>query len=136
MTVSGAPVSTFFRTLRVLYLVLCAALLACVLGQVFLAGLGVLVNPSYFALHTTFGHVFGPLILLMLVCALLGRLPRAMTLATLGLLLLYGLQYLFLGLGTSVPFLRAFHVVNALVIFWSAARLAQGMGSLLVAGRG
>ncbi|WP_424952700.1 DUF6220 domain-containing protein [Deinococcus sp.] len=114
-----------FRTPRVIYLGLCALLLVGILAQVFMAGLGVLVDPRYFALHQSFGHLFGPVIVLMLVYALSGRLPRQVVLATLGLLLLYGLQYVFLGLGAGLSFLRPFHVVDALLLFWSAARLAQ-----------
>ncbi|WP_425148617.1 DUF6220 domain-containing protein [Deinococcus sp.] len=132
MTTADAPARPAFRTPRVLYLVLCVLLLVGLLAQVFMAGLGVLVDPGYFALHKSFGHAFGGPILLMLLCAVLGRLPRAMILATLGLLLLYGLQYVFLG--APLPFLRALHVVNALALFWSAARLAQETRQLLSAG--
>ena len=117
---------------RLIYLGLCALLLVGILAQVFMAGLGVLVDPGYFALHKSFGHAFGPVIVLMLLCAVLGRLPRGVILATLGLLLLYGLQYVFLG--APLPFLRPFHVVDALLLFWSAARLAQETRQLLSAG--
>ena len=117
---------------RLIYLGLCALLLVGMLAQVFMAGLGVLVDPGYFALHQSFGHLFGPVIVLMLLCAVLGRLPRGVILATLGLFLLYGLQYVFLG--APLPFLRPFHVVDALLLFWSAARLAQETRQLLSAG--
>lgn len=113
------------------YLVLCSLLVLCIVAQVFLAGMGALVNPSYFALHKFFGDWFGLLILPMVVAALLGRVSRAITLATLGLFLLYTLQYVFFQLGGTIAFLRAFHVVNALVIFWSATRLAQAVWQLL-----
>ena len=117
-------VSTTFRPARLTYLALCLLLIACILIQVFLAGMGALVDARYFAVHKTFGDWFG-LLLPMVAAALLGRFPRGVEPATVGLFLLYALQYVFFELGVSLSFLRAFHVVNALLIFWSAARLAQ-----------
>ena len=63
MTTADAPAHPAFRTPRVIYLMFCALLLVGLLAQVFMAGLGVLVDPGYFALHKSFGHAFGPVTL-------------------------------------------------------------------------
>ncbi|THF67732.1 hypothetical protein E7T06_19735 [Deinococcus sp. Arct2-2] len=129
-TVPTTPLPTFSGA-RWTYLVLCSLLVLCILAQVFLAGMGALVSPSFYGLHKTFGDWFGLLILPMAIAAFVGRLPRSITLATVGLFGLYALQYVFFELGATASFLRAFHVVNALVIFWSATRLAQAVWHLL-----
>lgn len=123
MTVS-APAPRFpGRPALLAYLALGGLLLACVVVQVFLAGLGALVDPKFFALHKAFGDWFGLLLVPMFVVALAGRFPRGVVLATLGAFLLYWLQYVFFRLGATVAFVRAFHVVNALAIFWTVTTL-------------
>lgn len=55
--------------------------------MVFLAGLGVLVSPSHFAGHRRLAHFIEAVPLLMVVAALLARLPRKL----LGLTVLLGM---------------------------------------------
>ena len=61
---------------RTAYPVVAGLFVACVLIQVFLAGLGVFDDPEAFITHRNFGYVFGWLTLVLLVVALVGRMPR------------------------------------------------------------
>ena len=59
-----------------LFLAIAAIFLLCVIVQLFLAGLGVFDAYRNFVTHREFGYSFGWLALVMLVLALVGRLPR------------------------------------------------------------
>ncbi|HEY0605209.1 MAG TPA: DUF6220 domain-containing protein, partial [Herpetosiphonaceae bacterium] len=60
---------------RIIYLLLAGLFAGGIAIQVFLAGAGVLVNPSYFVMHTTFGHILELFPLLLLIVGLVARLP-------------------------------------------------------------
>ena len=49
---------------------------ASVLLQTYIAGMAGFVDPANGNLHTTFVHLFEPLLLALLVAGFLGRLPR------------------------------------------------------------
>src|SRR5215208_619104 len=105
----GLSVAT--RLAQVFYAFLSVALVAGVLFQVFFAGMGAFgADWSY---HVTFAHFLEPLPLLMVPAAFLGRLPWALRLLPLGLVILIGAQYAFAH--TSVP-AAAFHPVNGFLI--------------------
>lgn len=105
------------------YLVLSGLFAASVAVQVFFAGLGVLVNPTYFGWHTNFAHVIGPLLVALIVTGVLGRVGRRSLGLTLLVLVLSWLQYVSIYALQGVP--RALHVVNALALFWLALHLVQ-----------
>jgi mercuric ion transport protein len=92
---------------------------ACVVVQVFLAGLAIMVSGSFIAAHKTFGYViiWFPLILLLL--ALVGRLPRSISGLTALLAVLAFLQPVLIKVPNTLgfPVLSALHPVNALVVF-------------------
>jgi hypothetical protein len=85
----------------------------------------VLVNPGYWELHRTSGHIIEWLPIVMLLTGLIARLPRRMHGLSILLFLLFVLQYVFLWAmpGIGLPGLRALHAVNALVFFAIAWRL-------------
>ncbi len=89
------------------------------IGMVFLAGQG-----EWLAYHRTIGHSIGLLALALPLAALIGRLPRRVLLAALGLLVLYGLQFIFIRTGGG-SMVRALHAVNAIALFWLANTSAQ-----------
>ena len=109
---------------RLAFAITASAFLACVVLQVFLAGLGVFAGHSNFTLHRDFGYAFGWLTLILLVLAIVGRLDRWFIGASAVLLVLFALQSIFVALRTDLPGAAALHAVNALAIFWVAARLA------------
>ena len=102
---------------------------ACIILQVYFAGLGLLVNASYWSMHIIFGEqiaFFFPLIMMML--AIVGRLPVRLIALTALLIFLYYLQWVFLYTPIQIgseQLLRALHPVNALALFWLTLHLAQ-----------
>ncbi|HEX2037331.1 MAG TPA: DUF6220 domain-containing protein [Chloroflexota bacterium] len=113
------PLSGLARLARLTYALFAGLLVVCVVLQVMFAGLGVLVDPSFFGLHRAFGAAIGLVMLPLVVAGLLSRHPRQLLGLTGLLLLLYVLQYVFLylPLALGMPGLRALHAVNALSLF-------------------
>jgi hypothetical protein len=99
------------RLARIGYTVLSSIFVACVLVQVFFAGMGAF--GADWSLHLTFAHFLGlpPLLMAPMACA--GRLSWGLRLLPLGLLVLIGVQYAFAN--AAVP-AAALHPVNALLI--------------------
>ena len=96
--------------------VVSGAFAACVVVQVFLAGLGVFSDPRSFLTHRDFGYLIGMLTLVALVLALLGRQPRRLVGLTALSLALFALQSVFIALRTSAPAVAALHPVNGFLI--------------------
>ena len=117
-TMSEASVPV--RLARIFYAGLSSVFVACVLVQVFFAGVGAFgANWSW---HLTFVHLLELLPLLMTPVAFFGRLPYGLRLLPLGLLVLTGAQYAFAN--STVP-AAALHPVNALLIFWVSLHVAR-----------
>jgi hypothetical protein len=110
------------RLVRIGYAVLSSVFVACVLVQVFFAGMGAF--GADWSWHLTFAHFLGLPPLLMVPMAFVGRLSWGSRLLPVGLLVLIGVQYAFAN--AAVP-AAALHPVNALLILLLsllAARLA------------
>lgn len=118
---------------RYAFIVLAWLFLACVVVQVFLAGLGVFAGVENFEIHRNFGYIFGWLTILMLVVALVGRLGRTFAGWSGVLLVLFALQSVFVALRADLPAVAALHPVNAIAIFWVAQHVARASLSLLPA---
>ena len=103
----SAPV----RLARIGYAVLSSVFVACVLVQVFFAGMGAF--GADWSLHLSFAHFLGLPPLLMAPMAFAGRLSWGLRLLPLGLLVLIGVQYVFAN--AAVP-AAALHPMNALLI--------------------
>jgi len=107
---------------RVLFFGLAVIYLAGVVVQFFLAGLGTFGATSFDA-HQAFGLVLALLTLILLVLAVVGKVPR----------ILIGLAVVLLGLNVLQMFLAqvdveevaALHVVNALAIVFVAYEIVQ-----------
>jgi hypothetical protein len=104
--------SALARLARIFFAVFSSVFVACVLAQVFFAGMGAF--GADWSWHQTFVHFLELLILLMVPVALVGRLPWGLRLVPFGLLVLVGAQYAFAN--STVP-AAALHPVNALLIF-------------------
>jgi len=111
------------RWARLGYAVLASAFVACVVVQVFFAGLGVFVAPENWAWHVNFVHFFEWLPPLMLLAAFLGRLPRGLKWPPAGMFVLIALQYATANLNRGV--VAALHPVVALLIFLAAVVVAR-----------
>ena len=77
--------------------------LACVVIQVFLAGLGVFAGSSNFEVHRNFGYIFGLLTVVMVVIAAIGRLGRRLIGLSALLVLLFTLQSVFIAFRDGLP---------------------------------
>jgi hypothetical protein len=89
-----------------------AAFVGCAVIQVFLAGRGVFEDPALFAVHRAFGDLFGWLIIVALILALIGRAPRRVTLLCVLLVVQFTLQSILAGLRGDMPTLAALHPLN------------------------
>jgi hypothetical protein len=105
--------------------------LACVVVQFFLAGLGVFAGAENFEVHRQFGYLFGWLTVIMIVLAAVGRLGRRWIGLSALLLVLFGMQSVFVVLRDSLPAVAALHPVNAVAIFFIAQHVARGSRALL-----
>jgi hypothetical protein len=116
---------------------------ACALLQVFLAGLGVFDNPASFLTHRDFGYTIGMLTLVILVLALVGRLPRRVVGLSALLLVQFALQSIFILQRGSLNAVAALHPVNGFLIIlvavaitrlaWAAARADEPVATAAAA---
>jgi len=125
------------RLFRIIYLLGTWLFLAGALGQFFLAGLGVFAGLSNWGRHKEFGILLGMLALLLIILALIARLPGRMIGMTAGLFGLFIIQVLLL-----VPFktrishnvlhiINALHPVNGIALFLVALTLAKRAWSFI-----
>ena len=101
---------------RTAYPVVAGLFVACAIIQVFLAGLGVFDDPSSFITHRNFGYMIGWLTLVLLVVALVGRMPRRFVGLAVLLLVLFSLQSVFVALREDMPAIAALHPLNGFFI--------------------
>lgn len=117
--------------LRIAFVAVAWLFVACVVIQVFLAGLGVFAGAANFNLHRDFGYTFGWLTVVMLVLALAGRLGRRWIGLSALLLVLFAMQSVFVAFRADLPAAAALHPVNALAIFYVAQLVARGAPSVV-----
>ncbi|MDQ2935384.1 MAG: DUF6220 domain-containing protein [Chloroflexota bacterium] len=113
------------RAARTAYLVLAWLFVACLVVQVFLAGMGVFVGAENFATHRDFGYTFGLLTLILIALAVIGRLGRRMIWLSVLVLALFFLQSVFVSLRETAPLVAALHPVNGFLILWLSISIAQ-----------
>ncbi len=97
----------------------------CVGIQVFLAGLGVFDDPEAFVTHREFGYLFGWLILVMLVAAIVGRLGRIQAGGAILLMVQFAFQSVFIAVRADQPAIAALHPLNGFLIGLVAVALAS-----------
>lgn len=120
---------TLRNAARVAYLLVLWLFVACLVGQVFLAGLGVFDDARNFATHREFGYLFGWLTIILVVLALVGRLPRPIVGWSVLMLGLFALQSVLVAVRSGAPAVAALHPLNGFLILLVAlgvARRARG----------
>lgn len=122
-----SPVAGGRRPAMVVYAALAWTLAGAVVVQVFLAGVGVLVDVQGWQVHRWGGRAIFTLAAVALVAALVARLPRRTVARMAHLLVLVTLQFVLVWLPAdgALRWGRALHPVNALAIFWLALLLAR-----------
>jgi hypothetical protein len=112
---------------RTAYLVIALVLVAGLVVQVFLAGLGVFDKPASFDTHRDFGYILELLPILLVIVGAIGRLERRLVGLAALLFGLFLLQSVFVGLRASAPTIAALHPVNGFLILLVA--IANGRGA-------
>ena len=107
---------------RTAHLVVAWLLVAGLIVQVFLAGLGVFRDPASFETHKDFGYTLELLPLVLGLIAGLGRRAAGLSAAIFGLFLL---QSVFVALRTDAPEVAALHPVNGFLVTSLAIVLAR-----------
>ena len=110
---------------RSVHLVVAWLLVAGLVTQIFLAGLGVFRGPADFPTHRDFGYMLELLPVILLVAGLLGGLGRRAALLAIGIFALFMLQSVFVGLRATAPEVAALHPVNGFLITILAIVLAR-----------
>jgi len=122
------------------HLIVAWGLVAGVVVQVFLAGLGVFDSAARFSVHATWGYTLEILPLVLLGLAAAGRLGRRQMLYAAGLFGMFLLQSVFVGLRGDLPWVAALHPVNGFAILllsivaaresWAARDLGEARAAL------
>jgi len=98
---------------------------ACIVVQVFLAGLGVFDGPQRFETHRDFGYLFGWLTLVMVIIAAVGRLGRVLVGLSLLALVQFALQSVFIVFREDLPAIAALHPVNGVLLLVVAITIGR-----------
>jgi hypothetical protein len=110
---------------RSVQLALAWLLVAGLLVQIFLAGLGVFRVAASFATHLDFGYLLEALPFFQLIVGLIARLGRRPALLAAGIFGLFLLQSVFVVLRSDAPEIAALHPVNGFLITLLAIVLAR-----------
>ena len=104
------------RPLAALHAVTASLLVVGLVIQVFLAGLGVFDEPTFFLTHRDTGYLLELWALVVLVVAAIARAGRAQVGRSALVFGLFLLQSVFVGLRDSAPAVAALHPVNGFLI--------------------
>lgn len=107
---------------RAVFFLLMALFVLCLTVQIFLAGLAVFYEPAYWANHNAFVQLFELIPFLMLILALVGRLPRKLIWQSVALLLFIFFMYVTANFGAQLPYVAALHPVLAMMMYGMAHR--------------
>jgi hypothetical protein len=131
-TKMSATKKTYQGLFRVIYLAFATLFLVGVVVQVYLAGMVVVAGVITWADHVNFGHMLGAPVVILLLSAYLGRIPRRMKLLSWLLFGVYILQAdVVIFMRGSAPLISALHPVLALVDFTLGFLLVRRTWSLV-----
>ncbi|MCJ8013001.1 DUF6220 domain-containing protein [Paenibacillus sp. KQZ6P-2] len=108
------------RICRMAFSLLALALFICIVAQVYLAGMALFGNSEAWKWHRTFVHMFEYISVILFFLGIFGKLSWRMIWGSLGLFLLFNIQYY-----TAHGIAGALHPVLALVLFWGALALVR-----------
>ena len=113
------------RPLATLYAVAASILVLGLVLQVFLAGLGVFDDPTFFLTHRDTGYTLEGLAFFVIVFAAIARAGRAQIGVAALIFGLFLLQSVFVAMRVSSPAVAALHPVNGFLILLLAIVLAR-----------
>ncbi|HEY4665797.1 MAG TPA: DUF6220 domain-containing protein [Anaerolineales bacterium] len=123
------------RVARYFYVGVAWVAIAGFLANIYLAGMAVFVNRSYWDLHREFGYAVGWIVLIYPPLGLLAWIPRRLTAWLAGLLLYYLFHTILPVLQENLGWIAAFHPVSAVLLVWLGLSHARRAGALLLEGR-
>jgi hypothetical protein len=123
------------RPLATLYAVTASILVVGVVLQVFLAGLGVFDDPTFFLTHRDTGYALEGLAFFVIVFAAIARAGRAQVGIAALIFGLFLLQSVFVAVRVNAPAVAALHPVNGFLILLLSIVLARRAWALARASR-
>ncbi|MGX6445030.1 DUF6220 domain-containing protein [Neobacillus sp. K501] len=108
-----------------IFAILAVLFVISVVAQVFLAGLAIFVNPVHWIKHTSFVHLFEFVPVMMLILAIVGKMPRwaiGQSAALFGVIIV---MYFTANIITVLPWAAALHPVIAIGLFWMSIKLVR-----------
>lgn len=117
-------VNSRVRVIRFSYGLLAAGLLACIVLQVFLAGMGIFVDAGNLDRHRTFANYFEFAPLVMFILSFFGQIRGGLRWAALATFAFSILQHVTIQAFTGS--LQALHAVDALVLFGLSWYMTRG----------
>jgi hypothetical protein len=113
------------RPIATLYAVAASILVVGLVLQVFLAGLGVFDDPTFFLTHRDTGYTLEAVAFFVIVFAAIARAGRAQIGIAALILVLFLLQSVFVAVRVSSPAVAALHPVNGFLILLLSIVLAR-----------
>jgi hypothetical protein len=113
------------RPLAILFAISASVLVAGLVLQVFLAGLGVFDDPTFFLTHRDTGYTLELVAFVVFLLAAIARAGRRQVGLAGLIVLLFLLQSVFVGVRDSAPMVAALHPVNGFLIVLLSIVLAR-----------
>jgi len=105
------------------------------LGNIYLAGMAVFVNRSYWDIHAEFGYAVSLIVPLFILLGLLAWIPRRLTTWLAALLLYYIFHTILPVLQEDLGWIAALHPVSAVLLVWLGLTHARRARALLLTPR-
>lgn len=114
------------RFSRYVYVILAMILAACIMGQIFIAGMAVFGSPADWKLHVAFVRYFQYLPILLIIFGFTGRLSRELRWMPFGLIVLLVIQYVTANLANLASgYIAAIHPVTGMGMFLLAMNIVR-----------
>jgi hypothetical protein len=123
------------RPLAILFAISASVLVAGLVLQVFLAGLGVFDDPTFFVTHRDTGYTLELVAFVVFLLAAIARAGRRQVGLAGLIVLLFLLQSVFVGVRDSAPMVAALHPVNGFLIVLLSIVLARNAWAFARASR-
>jgi hypothetical protein len=125
------PISSYVRIARLGFIFFAWLLTACLLAQLFFAGIAVFVNVGDWSLHTGFVRMFSLLPLVMFALSFAAKLPPKLRLQCAGLFVFVIAQFLTAIFSKDIGFAAALHPVIGVGMFVGSLFIAQQSNMIL-----
>jgi hypothetical protein len=120
---AGGQASGLIRWSRVAVVVLARLFIIGIVVQIFLVGLSLFESADYWQDHKSLGESLGLIPILLILVALVGRLPMQLIVMAAALLVLFGVQYALPNVDNG--YVAALHPINALVLMGLSDQIAR-----------